>query len=65
MDPVYDVGEVRLFIKTGIRVAVVWIAACDGRIQDDVFLGVCIHSSVFMVGYYDTKIRTIGEIQNY
>lgn len=33
--------------------------------ESGVFLGVCIHSSVFMVGYYDTKIRTIGEIQNY
>ena len=65
MDTVNYLGEVRQFIKTGIGIVVVWITACDGRIQDDVFLGVCIHSSVFMVGYYDTKIRTIGEIQNY
>ena len=56
MDPVYYVGEVRQFIKTWIGVALTRIAACDGRIQNDVFLGVCIHSSVFMVCYYDTKI---------
>ena len=65
MDAIYYVGEIGQFVKIRIGIDAIVVAAGDGRIQNDGSLGVCIHSSDFMVGYYDTKIRTMQDIGNY